>query len=96
MSAIAKVLMQQLTAGLDEETKKYLTPEGMKQLGEVAGKTFDFFRGSQVHQIRQNDAILANQKIIMETLNVGEQFNSGPSVNTGGNASSDADASVAA
>lgn len=84
MSAMEKMLMQTLQKSLPQEVAKYLTPEGMAELGKHVGGMVEFVAVS-LNDIRQKQvAILKNQAEIMEVLNINDRYSDGR--NDGGNA----------
>lgn len=93
MSAMDKLLFSQLQKMLPEDSKHYASPEGIKALGDKLGTFVDFFRRGIMISVQQNDAILKNQRVIMEAMGCDDRYVSGPILNNGSDQHSRRDAS---
>lgn len=91
MSALERMVVQQLTKNLPPDTAKWFTPEGLKQLGNKVGEMALFVGNAHKITMEQGKAILANQEAIMEHLGIHDRYNSGPKYTLGGDASGSGD-----
>lgn len=84
MSAMDKLIFGQLEKLLPEGSKHYASPQGIVNLGNQLGAFVDFFRRGIVVSVQQNDAILKNQRVIMEAMGCDDRYVSGPELASSG------------